>query len=163
MSFTVVDWVILGIAVIGGISGAFTGFFKEFASKLGFILGLLFSLMFTKNLAPLFVNNAGFSLFWATAASYAIIFLVTYALSCFLGSVLSKLFHAIFLGFVDHMLGFVLGLIEAVIVLTLIWVLISSQNLITLGPAFSNSYLATNFLDKIAYIGKDYIDTINLA
>ncbi|MGX8677892.1 MAG: CvpA family protein [Sphaerochaetaceae bacterium] len=157
MALNVVDWVIIGLSVVGGIGAAYKGFFDEVSKKLGIILGIWLGMVFTGQLVPLIQNGTGMGRLPAVLISYFALFIMIYILVAAVGTILGKLFQKLSLGFVDRMFGFVLGIAETAIVLSVFWLLLSSQSLIQLGSSFSDSWVITNILDKLITLGKGII------
>lgn len=157
MALNIVDWVIIALVAVGGIAAGFTGFFEELSKKLGFILGIWFGLIFTSSLAPVIQNGTGLGRIPSVIISYVAIFIVCYGLTAFVGNVLEKLFETLCLGFVDRMLGFFLGIVETTVVISVIWLLLSSQSVLTLGPVFDDSWVINNVVAKVVFLGKELI------
>ncbi|MBO4387837.1 MAG: CvpA family protein [Spirochaetales bacterium] len=154
MTFTVVDWVLVGIAAIGGIAAAFNGFFNEIARKLGVIVGIYLGLLFCSPVTGLLVDGTGIkSRLLAVFISYFGVFLIAYLLISFLGNVLSKLFDVLKIGFIDNLLGFFLGIVETVLVLSFFWMLISAQPALS-AEFFNDSWIIENILVPVGAVGK---------
>lgn len=157
MALNVVDWVIVGLAVVGGIGGGFAGFFDEVSRKLGFVAGIFTALTFSGILIPVIMNGTGLGRFPSALISYFAIFLVTFILIAAVGGILSKLFEAMSLSFVDRILGFFLGMAEVVLVFSVIWMFLSYQSVLSLGDSFHQSWIVRNLLDKLAIVGRGMI------
>ncbi|MDD4010552.1 MAG: CvpA family protein [Sphaerochaetaceae bacterium] len=149
MSFNIVDWVLCFICLLGGVAGAIYGFIDSVFRKFGYVFSLVFALVFAKDLSALFPFDA----FWSLFLSYVILYVLFFFLIRGLGALLAKALDAIRIGFVNHALGFVLGIAEALVVLALLYALIASLDFITLGPIFDESWIITNILSWILDTG----------
>lgn len=152
MVFNVVDWVVLGLVVLGGVFAALTGFFNEMARRLGLVAGLFAGLAFTDQLAGLIARGSGLGRFLAVFVSYIAIFMAAYAILAAVGSALGKLFDKLSLGFVDRMFGFFLGVVESALGLAIIWMLISNQSFLRPGRPFTDSFIVQNILAKLVTV-----------
>ncbi|MGP1419694.1 MAG: CvpA family protein [Sphaerochaetaceae bacterium] len=152
-----VDWILIAVTCIGGISAAFTGFFEEISRKLGIILGIWLGLIFTSSLMGVVQEGTGLGRFPSAIISYVILFLGIYLFITFLGNVLEKLVDTLSLGFVNSMLGFFLGMIETIIILSMAWLLLSSQSVVSLDGKIADSWIVNNILSKVAMVGKGII------
>ena len=110
---TVLDYVLFVLFMIGGIWGAIKGFLDELSTKFGFVLGFILALMYTHLLSPVFVEQLGFPLWFASFLAYFAIFVVGYLLMKAFGGILGKIVDTANLTVVDNLLGFFLGLAEA--------------------------------------------------
>ena len=155
---TTIDYVIFILLMIGGLWGAIKGAIDELTRKFGYVLGLLVGFMFTSLLAPVLVENLGFPYWFAAFLSYFVIFMFGYCLMTGLGTALSGISESSSLEFVDHFLGFVVGLLEAVLLIALAEYLLNYQNLFNLKSIFENSFLSNNI---ILPIGTWFVELFN--
>lgn len=143
---TTVDYIILVLLAIGGIWGAIKGFIDEFSSKCGYVMGLLVAFMFTASLAKLFAVKFNFPYWFAAFLAYFIIFMVGYSVVRGLGTVIDNIFEASKLDVVDHLLGFFLGLVEALLFLGLIEYALNFQNLFNVQGLFNDSFISSRLI-----------------
>lgn len=145
-----VDYIIFVLFMIGGIWGAIKGFIDEITSKFGYVLGFVLAFMFTCALAPVLVEKLNFPYWFAAFLSYFVIFMVGYCLMRGIGTALNGICEASSLDFVDHLLGFFLGLFEAILLVALAEYLLNYQNLFNLKSVFAESFLSSNIIMPFA-------------
>ncbi len=102
-----------------GLRGIFRGLIKEIASILGLILGFVLANMFHAELAPLLVRPLGGEGL-ANLAAYLGIFLGTVAVVFLLASLIRKILKLIMLGWLDGILGGLLGLFKGALLCSII-------------------------------------------
>jgi len=161
MSFSVVDWVLVVILILGGFRAGVTGFFHEISYKLGYLLGFFGALMFSQDLALYIEKNAGISLFICLLISYVSIFLLGFILVAILGDSIQNLFQKMKLGFIDKLLGFVIGVFEALIIIVIIYSLLKTQNLVDLSPYFDQSWICTQYLNDFAKFSQETLSGVS--
>ncbi len=142
------DIVLIVILALGAFSGLKTGIIKVLFTIVGIIVGVILAGRFSDNLAGVltFIDNPG----WAKIAAFAIILVVVLIISGVLAAVLSKLISLVLLGWVNRLVGAVLGLIVGAIfcgAILAIWV-----KYLGIGDAVSGSGLARFLLDTFPFI-----------
>ena len=141
-----VDYIIIVLLFIGGIWGAIKGLIDELSSKFGYVIGFVVAFMFTSALAKVFAENFGFPYWFAAFVGYFLIFMVGYSAVRGLGSVLNNICEESNLDVVDHLLGFFLGGIEALLLVGLAEYLLNYQNLFNLKDIFAESFLSSRLI-----------------
>ena len=101
-----VDIVIIAVAVLFGLLGLWQGFIKALFGIAGLIGGIALAGHFYQGLA-LKLSAEGAT--WAVIAAYAIILLVTLIVASVAGWFVAKMVHALPFGWVDRVIGFILG------------------------------------------------------
>ena len=144
--FTVLDYIIMGFALVCSIWAAIKGFIDEISSKFGYVLGFLVALMFTCLLSSLFQKEIGLPKLFASFLSYVILFVTGYILMRLLGMMLTTITETAHLGAVNNVLGFILGLTEAVLVTGMIETVLYHQNTFNLVPYFKKSYFSSEVI-----------------
>jgi len=160
MSFSSVDWVLVGILVLGGFRAGVNGFFHEISYKLGYLLGFFGALMFSQDLALFIEKSAGISLFICLLISYVSIFLVGFILVAILGDSIQNLFEKMKLGFIDKLLGFVIGVFEALIVIVIIYSLLKSQEFFDVSTYFDDSWICNQYLNDLVNYSKETLSGV---
>jgi len=160
MSFSVVDWVLVVILVLGGFRASVNGFFHEISYKLGYLLGFFGALMFSQDLALYIEKSAGLSLFVCLLISYVAIFLLGFILVAILGDSIQNLFQKIKLGFIDKLLGFVIGVFEALIVIVIVYSLLKSQKFFDFSPYFDKSWICNKYLNDLAKFSQETLSGV---
>lgn len=101
-----VDIVIIAGVVLFGLLGFWQGFIKALFGILGLIVGIALAGHFYQTLA-LKLSSEGAA--WAGIAAYAIILVVTVIVVGVAGWFVAKMVHALPFGWLDRLLGFILG------------------------------------------------------
>ena len=101
-----VDIVIIAGAVLFGLLGFWQGFIKALFGILGLIVGIALAGHFYQPLA-LKLSSEGAA--WAGVAAYAIILVGTVIVAGVAGWFVAKMVHALPFGWLDRLLGFILG------------------------------------------------------
>ena len=101
-----VDIVIIAGAVLFGLLGLRQGFIKALFGILGLIVGIVLAGHFYQPLALKFSSEGAA---WAGIAAYAIILVVTVIAAGVAGWFVAKTVHALLFGWLDRLLGFILG------------------------------------------------------
>jgi membrane protein required for colicin V production len=102
------DIVIIVVAVLAGIAGLRQGIIRTVFGIAGLIGGIILAGCYYDELAAL-LFPAGAT--WANIAAYAIILLATLLVAGVVGSLVAKLVHFAALGWLDRLVGFVLGVV----------------------------------------------------
>jgi len=100
------DIVIIVVAVLFGILGLRQGIIKTVFGIAGLIGGIVLAGRYYDELAAL-LSSSGAT--WAKIASYAIILIATLIVAGVVGSLVAKLVHIVLLGWLDRLVGCVLG------------------------------------------------------
>ena len=119
MSFTPPDILILIILGFFTFNGFRNGFIKEAARILGMVSGFIAAHNFHDDLVPfleIYISNPNI----LTVVSYLCIFCITLVIINTLAMVLQKIFELILLGWLNRLLGTLLGLIKGILVVSII-------------------------------------------
>ncbi|MBN2380040.1 CvpA family protein [candidate division WOR-3 bacterium] len=149
----ILDGVAVLLIIVIGLLGLSKGAIKILGGLAGFIAAIMLGWRFTPALAALIgprINSEIFGKILAFLAIFIGVMLVT-ALVVFL---LSKLFDAILLGWLNKLLGFIIGAIFGVVIVTaLVWV--SLQVAPTLYDIYSQTKIIRLFLNLFFLVFKD--------
>jgi len=142
------DIVILVILAIAAFSGLKVGVIKVLFTIVGIIVGVILAGRFSDDFAGVltFISDPG----WAKIAAFAIILVAVLVISGILAAVLSKLISLVLLGWVNRLVGAVLGLVVGAFFCAAIlsmWV-----HYLGIGDAISNSALARFLLDTFPIV-----------
>ena len=99
------DIVIIIIALIGGYMGLKQGLIKTVALVVGLVAGIWLAGTYGTQVANLFGDAA-----WAEIAGYIIVLIVVLVIFMIVGSALKKILNVVMLGWVDKLVGGILGL-----------------------------------------------------
>jgi membrane protein required for colicin V production len=101
-----VDIAIIAVTILFGLLGLWQGFIKALFGIAGLVGGIALAGHFYHGLA-LKLSSEGAT--WAGIAAYAIILLVTIIVAGVVGWFVAKMVHALPFGWVDRVIGFILG------------------------------------------------------
>ena len=102
------DIVIIVVAVLLGLAGLRQGIIRTVFGIAGLIGGIVLAGRYYGGLAAL-LSPAGAT--WANIAAYAIILLATLIVAGVVGSLVAKVVHFAALGWLDRLVGFILGIV----------------------------------------------------
>lgn len=160
VTMNTLDYIIMGLAVIGGIWGAIKGLIDELSDKFGYVLGLAVAMMFTVLLAPVFEAKLGLPVWLASFLSYVVLFLVGFTVMKIFGKILGNISETAHLGAVDRILGFVLGLLEAVVVIGFAETILSSQHLINVSGPIGKSWVSGKIILPVFNAIRSWIQSL---
>ena len=102
------DIIIIVVAVLLGIVGLRQGIIKTVFGIAGLIGGIVLAGRYYGGLAALLSPDGAT---WANIAAYAIILIATLIVAGVVGSLVAKLVHFAMLGWLDRLVGFILGVV----------------------------------------------------
>jgi membrane protein required for colicin V production len=146
----VIDIVFIALAIILTIRCALRGFIGELMSMASVALGLLAALFFYKN-GGLFIEEKfmpGMKIIPRILAFIAL-FLIVFVVIKILEGILKDIIERIRLGGADRFLGVIFGLVEGVIVISLVLFVLTIQPLFDPAPVLRNSFFAKILLPLI--------------
>ena len=150
MGMAGIDIVFMVIIAISSLRCAARGFISELLSMAALIFGILAALLFFKQGAVLvrgwFMPDVKVV---PEIISFIAFFLIVYITVKIIEMTLKSIIEGVQLGGLDHLLGFVLGFVEGVIVVCLLLFLISIQPFFNPNPMFENSFFAKVLLPVI--------------
>ncbi len=157
----VVDISILVVLAFFILKGIFRGLLKEVCSLLGLVLGGVFAFSFYLPLAQVLQDHFNLPAQLCVWISFLVIFLAIVIVFGVIGFVLHRFIKVVFLGGFNRLLGAVFGIIQGVVILSLILLALGSS----IAPEFTRdlvgrSQLAPPFMklgDSILSGGRDLI------
>jgi len=117
---TSIDIIILIVIAIGGLVGLMKGFIKQLASTLGLIVGLLVAKALYTSLAERLCPTITHSMTVAQILSFVVIWIAVPLLFTIVASLLTKLMETVSLGWLNRIMGFVLGVFKYILLLSLL-------------------------------------------
>lgn len=138
MVFTFIDVIFIIVILALAIHGAINGFVSEFFGKAAVILGIMLSVFFYKKLVP-YINTYVDSLFLCNVFSFLIIFVVVYLLVKIIEHFVGAFFENEIMGGLDHTIGFFLGVVEGILVISVLIILLNAQPWFNVAEAFKDS------------------------
>ena len=121
-----IDVIILIILGISMVTGFVNGFIKEIASLAALILGIWGAIRFSSFTAGKLYDYFDMSGNYVGIISFIVTFAVIAIGIHFAGMLVDKLVKAVALGFVNRLLGIAFGLIKAVLILSVIFVVLNA-------------------------------------
>ena len=118
------DIIVLAVVILFGVAGAKRGFVWEVLTIAGLIVGLWIPWSFRTQIVEFIAACFGSSRLQipATVIAFVIIFSAIYLAFSYLGFLLHKLLEKIFLGWIDHLLGAIIGLVKGVVIVAIVLV-----------------------------------------
>lgn len=142
-----VDVGVILLIIIFALRCAFRGFVREIMVVAGLLVGVLAGFLFSGLLAPVFQQWIGPSP-WNTILAFGVIFLVASLLMLFVRNALESVVENLQLENMDHFFGFLLGIVEGVLVVFLLLFLLSLQQVIPLDKELRSS-IAFNLMSPL--------------
>jgi membrane protein required for colicin V production len=146
----VIDIVFIVLAIILTVRCALRGFIGELMSMASVVLGLLAALFFYKN-GGMFIREKfmpGMNIIPEILA-FIVLFLIVFVVIKILESILKDIIERIRLGGADRFLGVVFGLVEGLIVISLVLFVFTIQPLFDPAPILKGSIFAEFLLPLI--------------
>lgn len=143
----VVDIAVLVVLGAFAVKGLVRGLFKELCSLLGLLAGAFLAFRFHPPLAESLTLSLRVPVGVGTVAAFLLLFLATFIFFAVLGHLLSRFVRLLFLGGLNRVAGGVFGLVQGVLLLTLVLFALSLAPLPEgLQPVFRGSELAPPFI-----------------
>lgn len=143
----VVDIAVLVVLAAFALKGLFRGLLKELCSLLGLLAGAFLAFRFHAPLAEVLARSFGLHAQVGTVAAFILLFLATVAFFAVLGHILSRFVRFLFLGGFNRVAGGLFGLVQGVLLLTLVLFALSLAPLPKdLQPVFRGSVLSPPFI-----------------
>ncbi len=115
-----VDIVIALILLLGAIRGYQKGFFYEVATLGGLILGVLIAMLASNLVAGMAERLVDWNIRVVKIVTFIIVFIVVAWLIRMLGTLMTRLFKTLMLGFINRLAGFVTGLLKWALILAVL-------------------------------------------
>jgi membrane protein required for colicin V production len=142
-----VDIAILVILAAFLLKGLVRGFLKEICSTLGLLAGGFLALYYHLPLAKWLIDHTALQGQWAVGLAFLIIFLTIVLFFAALGLLLSRFISFLFLGGFNRMAGGIFGLLQGVLLLSLILFTVFLQPPQTLQAVLNASELSPPFVE----------------
>lgn len=162
MNASYLDLVFIVILLICSIIACIRGFVKEIFKKGGPIVAIWVSILSFKRVKPLLEPYITNSLL-QTLASFFSVFLVVFIALSIVQLIVGKLFKAPILSQLDHILGFVLGVIEGAAIVVFIVIILSSQPWFDVSKITDGSKFYEFISPLVSSQGKDLIKDMGTA
>lgn len=157
MNFILVplDICFLIIILIFALSALAKGLIKELFSKVSFIVGLVLAIIFTPRL-DIYVSDSIKNPALSKTVSFVIIFTAVFLVISIIQQLIAKIFSGEIMRGLDRTLGFLLGVLEGLIVISCVLVVLTAQPWLDVSDIFEGS-LFYKYLGGIIQIPADYL------
>jgi len=149
-AFNALDVAIVALCFMGAVSAASRGFAMEFSSRSGLLIGAVVALMFSRSGAEFIAERFGLPPLWSTLISFVVFFVVGYLIMLALGAILDKTLDVLMLDWMDGLLGFALGIVEVLLVVSFLIYAAQSQGFYDVSAYVNPSVIYTQLLRPIA-------------
>lgn len=150
MQIPPLDIVFLAVIVLAAIRCTFRGFIREFMTMAAVLLGLILALLFAGILAVFLEQYIGNSMLNHVIA-FLIIFIVVYLLLKIFETALRNLFDRLNLENLDKSLGFFLGIVEGLVIVTVMVYLMEVQQFFDFRTILDQSIIAAGVRAILPY------------
>ena len=120
-SIALIDWIVITLVSVFGITGFFNGFVKELFSAAAWIVSLALAWLYGPLLFP-YVQDFIEADTIKNIISFILFFLISFILLKIIGSIVSKFFSAIGLKGLDKLLGLFFGALKTVAILSSVFI-----------------------------------------
>ena len=141
MTFAFIDIVFAIIILAIAISATVKGFIAELFGKAAFILGLVIAVMFYGKLYPYIVKWVSV-VFFAQAIAFILLFVATFLLLKIIQHVIGSLFQSDIMSGLNRAMGFLLGIIEGLVIVSVILVVLNTQPWFDTTGLLADSFFA---------------------
>lgn len=141
MTFAFIDIVFAIIILAIAISATVKGFIAELFGKAAFILGLVIAVMFYGKLYPFIVKWVSV-VFFAQAIAFILLFVATFLLLKIIQHVIGSLFQSDIMSGLNRAMGFLLGIIEGLVIVSVILVVLNTQPWFDTTGLLADSFFA---------------------
>lgn len=159
MMFAPIDICFLIIILIFSVLALIKGLVKEFFGKVSVIGGLACAIIFSPKLTP-FIENTIHNRLVSIVLSFLLVFIVVFLFICIIQQIVEKVFSGEIMHGLDRVLGFILGILEGLVVVIFIMVLMTMQPWIDTTEIVSGS-LFFSILSNVINSSTEYIKGIS--
>jgi membrane protein required for colicin V production len=117
-----IDIILLLMLVLAAFGGFRKGFIEELAGLVALILGIWAALHFSGLVAHIMAEYFNFQGNYLSVIAFIITFVVVLILVSLIGSAVSKIVHAVHLGLINRLAGFLFGFIKGALILSIVLV-----------------------------------------
>lgn len=154
MNIATIDIIFGALLIIFVIRCSLKGFVEEFMSVASIVLGLIVGFLLFKNGAAFLRTQWGLTIFPELAA-FIILFVITFVIIKILQAILRDIIERIHLDSLDHIFGLLLGLLEGILIISLILLILAYQPLFDPAFLFENSWFAKLLLPLIGELQRN--------
>ncbi len=112
------DIVVLVLLLWGLYSGFKNGFFVELSSTIAFIAGLVGAFLYSNSIADFIANTWDIAKIYADVIGFIVTFILIVAVIKILAKVLTNVANMAFMGWLNSILGGVIGVLKSVVIIS---------------------------------------------
>ncbi len=120
----ILDIIIAVILLLGAIRGYQKGFFHEASTLAGLVAGVFIAILAAKIIGNITENLFDWNIQVVKVVVFVIAFIIVVALVRLFGTLLTKVFNALLLGFINRLAGFGLGILKWGLILAVLFLVI---------------------------------------
>lgn len=158
----VIDIILLVICIFFSIRAYMKGFLNEFFSLLAFVGGVYLAYKFSPVLLDWLQGDSSFPTY-VIAIIYGGVFIVTYIIIKVLEMQFNRFINIILLTGLNKLLGLLFGLIEAIVVISILTYIIRNQNIIDVDlSVYLQDSKILEYIDTIIEVSKESLGLNNV-
>jgi membrane protein required for colicin V production len=115
------DILIILVLAVGAIIGFTQGAFKQIANSIGILLGLGIASLFYKDFGKILTKMSGADAEYAQVIAFVVIVIIVPVLIGILANYLTKFFSLIWLGWLNHAVGIIAGIVSYGLLLSVVF------------------------------------------
>jgi membrane protein required for colicin V production len=146
-----VDTIIVVVILLSGALGIYWGFIRQVLSLAGLIAGLVFASRYGAGVADV-LSSFVTSDTLARVLGFGIVLIGVSAAASLLASLLRRFVGLLFLGWLDHLAGGLLGLLQGLIVCTIFLLAAATFPLALWAPAVADSQIAPALVRAFSFL-----------
>lgn len=151
MDFTTIDIIFLIIAGVLAVRGLFKGLIRELFSFGALVAGLLIAMALSGKVSEVFTSQFG-SHSWNKGLSFFIVFILVFIALKFVERIILKMMEETAAFGVDKGLGLLLGLLEGIVICSLLTYFIDTQTLFNTDKLLSGSFFVPFFVKIFPFL-----------
>ncbi len=120
----ILDIIIAVVLMLGAIRGYQKGFFHEVAILAGLVAGVFLAILSANILGNIVISLFSWNIQVVKVVVFVIVFILVVALMRLFGTLLTNLFSALMLGFINRLAGLAIGILKWGLILAILFMLI---------------------------------------
>lgn len=138
--FALADYLIFGFIIIGATYVCIRGFADEIAGKAGFFIGFLLAMMFTVRIAYSIREVFNLDELLSALIAFCVLFVIGFVACLIVGRMSERALEGVGLSSLNHLLGFLLGIVEAFVIVCVVLTILGYQTVFNVNDALNNSF-----------------------
>jgi membrane protein required for colicin V production len=157
-----IDIIIAIVALLFGALGVYWGLIRQVLALVGLIAGIVLAIRYSSAVGDAlssFVNNDTLAL----VLGFALVLIAVSSVTSLLASLLHRFVGLLFLGWLDHLIGGLLGLLQGLLACTVILLVAATFPLPLWMPAVADSQFAPALVGAFSFLLPLLPDSFHLA